>query len=213
MDSMHRQAENHISDEAAAAGFFRSSFCGSPTKAMDTIRRRPHGFKYCPEEFKTQEMCDAAFAALPETFEYIPNKFKTQEMCDEAINVNHRFYYYVPDEFRCSEMSYWVGYRDANSDSDLFFILRVMQEPDEYTSPDVQAFLSIFNSFKKGLAEVAGRPDRHFSYLSGEYTSDMLKGIEEDERAWYAEVAKESLCQIDEEVAGKKKKEKMCLDN
>ena len=44
-------------------------------------------FKYLPDAFKTQTLCDAAFMYNIDNFQYIPDLLKTRKMIDELFTV------------------------------------------------------------------------------------------------------------------------------
>lgn len=161
------------------------------------VKKDPWNFQYVPEQFKTQEMCDFAIKENSWLLEYVPDHFKTQEMCDFAVDDCPWNFKYVPDQFKSVEMSYWVGFHDAISDKETQEIIDTLRDPTWCEGTGylvVDQHLAVLRSLrmhflKEGFAIAAGRPERIFSELSGTYTSDMLQGLEEDERSWYTELS------------------------
>ena len=61
-------------------------------------------FKYVPDGFKTQEMCNKVVKHEVWMLDYVPDRLKTQGMCDDAVEELPRLMEYVPDHLKTQEM-------------------------------------------------------------------------------------------------------------
>ena len=61
-------------------------------------------FKYVPDRFKTQEMCDYLVRKHCYMSEDAPDRLKTKEMCDVVVKMDSYLFYVILNQFKTLKM-------------------------------------------------------------------------------------------------------------
>ena len=53
---------------------------------IEAVHRCLFVFDSCPDQYKTQEICDLVVSSYPSVIVYCPDKYITEKMCNEAVS-------------------------------------------------------------------------------------------------------------------------------